>query len=299
MLAGVVLGGLFLVEIEVHYVQPYLSRSTSQSQLMSMESFVRRPARTTNDTTNTFGGDGTSAEWAFASEPDDVHNKGIIRGDMSAALKREASRANVAAAGNDEAVANILAGADPELRPILRILHQGGYDIANGTEFNEATISMLPKWSTILDAYGPPKIFGLETCEDYRRLVPFKHRNEGVAGTFNSGTNLLATLILYNCQMKRGRFGRVQWQVPWGELYIFLFLCRRSELSVAARYTFDLPACNERDNSPQFLPHPRLLMEQESIILRPGDKITQSNADPLLTRLHTILRCLLWLSAIQ
>jgi hypothetical protein len=45
----------------------------------------------------------------------------------------------------------------------------------------------------------------------------------GVAGTFNSGTNLMAELLIHNCEMtaRMEKYGEenkgIRWQVPWGK----------------------------------------------------------------------------------
>ncbi len=81
---------------------------------------------------------------------------------------------------------------DPERQPILRILKQAGYD------FNDARIlpsdiwKALPNWTDILNLYGEPRVLGLETCQRYRdEVADARFREIGVAGMFNSGTNIL------------------------------------------------------------------------------------------------------------
>ena len=39
----------------------------------------------------------------------------------------------------------------------------------------------------------------------------------GVAGIFNTGTNLLSTLLFSNCRLPNSKGGGMQWQVPWGK----------------------------------------------------------------------------------
>jgi len=66
-----------------------------------------------------------------------------------------------------------------------------------------------------------------QACSRYRDSVPFEKRMLGISGLFNSGTNLLAALLDYNCNF-RGRAtnadggslnaqGPVLWQVPYGK----------------------------------------------------------------------------------
>lgn len=81
----------------------------------------------------------------------------------------------------------------------------------------------LPLWETITDRLGGenPAIEGLDTCEDFRARVAPEDRFMGVAGLFATGTNLLASLLVANCenrarQQKYGGTG-VRWQVNWGK----------------------------------------------------------------------------------
>ncbi|KAL3920960.1 MAG: hypothetical protein SGILL_003000 [Bacillariaceae sp.] len=108
---------------------------------------------------------------------------------------------------------------DEDLKPILKILQQAGHDITNDEEIRRES---LPKWSKILDAYGPPKILGLETCQAYRDAHLPDERTLAVGGLFNTGTNLLYALLTENCQrnhteISRTKYSTVQWQVPWGK----------------------------------------------------------------------------------
>jgi hypothetical protein len=103
---------------------------------------------------------------------------------------------------------------DPDLKPILKILQNAGYKF-----LDHATFNALPTWSDVMGLYGPPKIYGLETCQMYRDHVPWDWRSLGPAGTFNTGTNLLSSLMATNCQMKPSKrnIARFLWQTPWGK----------------------------------------------------------------------------------
>jgi hypothetical protein len=94
---------------------------------------------------------------------------------------------------------------DHELEPILKILRQAGY---TDSDFDDRTLASLPKWSNIVAAYGPPRILCIETCQQFRKSVRPWAQRLGVAGTFNTGTNLLHSLLATNCRNKR-----VNWQV--------------------------------------------------------------------------------------
>lgn len=61
--------------------------------------------------------------------------------------------------------------------------------------------------------YGPPRVYGMETCESFRQKVPLRQRVVAVAGLFNTGTNAMDSHLKFNVK------GGVQhkWQVPWGK----------------------------------------------------------------------------------
>ena len=56
-------------------------------------------------------------------------------------------------------------------------------------------------------------IVGKDECEHLRAKVPKKDRILGVAGLFNTGTNLLDTQMQKNIKMPHATI----WQVPWGK----------------------------------------------------------------------------------
>ena len=105
--------------------------------------------------------------------------------------------------------------------PIVEILHQAGVDV---NDLDDDTIQALPTWSQIQRLFGPKPIFyGLETCEAFRESTDPTMKFLAVAGTFNTGTNLLAELLIQNCQITermqvQGNESKgMRWQVPWGK----------------------------------------------------------------------------------
>jgi hypothetical protein len=97
--------------------------------------------------------------------------------------------------------------------PLEKILRQAM--IFKGRHYDDEKLnSELPSWPEIISLYGPTvKMYGLETCETFRK-VPQKKRSFAVAGTFNSGTNLLSKLLVANCGIS-GQNEPTHWQVPW------------------------------------------------------------------------------------
>eukprot|EP00980_Cylindrotheca_fusiformis_P009702 scaffold2143_cov125-Cylindrotheca_fusiformis.AAC.4 len=113
-------------------------------------------------------------------------------------------------------------GNNKDKAPILNLLQEAGVplDPANDQEL----IDKLPTWSEVTELYGDkPVIYGLDTCERFRTHSDPADHFVGTAGTFNSGTNLMAELLIANCHMparmkKYGKVNRgVRWQVPWGK----------------------------------------------------------------------------------
>jgi hypothetical protein len=101
--------------------------------------------------------------------------------------------------------------------PILEILSQAGLTI---TDIDQSIIDSLPTWTSVQKLYGThPHIIGLEKCQEFVQSTDPTIRFFGVAGTFNSGTNLVAELMTKNCQitermMKYGNKSKgVRWQV--------------------------------------------------------------------------------------
>jgi hypothetical protein len=108
--------------------------------------------------------------------------------------------------------------------PILEILFQAGIEIENKDAMDQETLDLLPTWTQVQNLYGSePKIYGLERCEEFRNAVEPTTRFFGIAGTFNTGTNLIADLMEFNCQITERMevYGEkskgVRWQVPWGK----------------------------------------------------------------------------------
>lgn len=92
------------------------------------------------------------------------------------------------------------------------------------TDLDAQTLRDLPTWKEVSDLYGDePRIYGLDQCEVFQKHSDPAEHFVSTAGTFNSGTNLMAELLIANCHMeermkKYGAANRgVRWQVPWGK----------------------------------------------------------------------------------
>ena len=80
----------------------------------------------------------------------------------------------------------------------------------------------LPTWQQVVDRLGPePRIYGLDSCPTFQRTVPHAEAFIAPAGAFNSGTNLMAELLIANCynpaRRKKYKSDGVRWQVNWGK----------------------------------------------------------------------------------
>jgi hypothetical protein len=108
---------------------------------------------------------------------------------------------------------------DPEDKtPIIQLVHE-----ATGTAPDAATIATLPTVRQVADMYGrAPQIWGLDdSCTRFQQYGnPIDHFI-ATAGTFNTGTNLMAELLIANCYMPQRRAAEqgdgVRWQVVWGK----------------------------------------------------------------------------------
>ena len=110
---------------------------------------------------------------------------------------------------------------DPERARLLELLRDANVEVAS---LPLETLQQLPKWSDVTAMYGTgPVYYGLETCQDFQRSADPAEHFVATAGTFNTGTNLMAELLIENCRMpariqKYGARNRgVRWQVLWGK----------------------------------------------------------------------------------
>lgn len=107
---------------------------------------------------------------------------------------------------------------DPALtagkEPILQLLRDAG--VTN--QLDTDTLAALPTWQQVTDLYGSqPVLHGLDTCPTFRASSDPAEHLLGVAGTFNTGTNLLAELLIQNCEMpaRMAKYGAVNKGIRW------------------------------------------------------------------------------------
>jgi hypothetical protein len=102
---------------------------------------------------------------------------------------------------------------------ILKILKDAHY---TDSDFTPDIMAQLPTWQQVVDRLGPaPQIFGLDSCDAFQGSIEPAEAFIAPAGTFNSGTNLMAELLLANCynpaRREKYKTDGVRWQVNWGK----------------------------------------------------------------------------------
>ena len=103
--------------------------------------------------------------------------------------------------------------------PLIQLLQEAGV-----SPIDNATAASLPTWSEITSLYGAEPVYhGLETCSRFQGSGVASQHFLAVAGTFNTGTNLLAELLIANCHMpaRMAQYGPkqrgIRWQTVWGK----------------------------------------------------------------------------------
>jgi hypothetical protein len=109
---------------------------------------------------------------------------------------------------------------DAGKEPILQLLREA----TGTTDLDPETVERLPTAGQVAALYGSrPVLTGLDTCRTFREAGDPSEHLVATAGTFNTGTNLLAELLIANCHLpaRQERYGRknagVRWQVLWGK----------------------------------------------------------------------------------
>ena len=120
-------------------------------------------------------------------------------------------------------IAYYLALSEKEGHDKEKILHLIR-DNAKINHMSQNTYDALPTWSLVTSLYGDrPQIIGKEQCQIFQSQGDLADKFLGVAGPFNTGTNLLADALTRNCALhkKQAKYGKknlgVRWQVPWGK----------------------------------------------------------------------------------
>jgi len=104
------------------------------------------------------------------------------------------------------------------IRPLGDILQLAGVRMTDDIQ------KLLPPLEGIVGMYGSkPVIIGEERCDAFQASIPPDDRFLAPAGMFNTGTNLLESLLVKNCRLpvSRKKYGKhnkgVKYQVPWGK----------------------------------------------------------------------------------
>lgn len=107
--------------------------------------------------------------------------------------------------------------------PLLDLIRDAGLE----EQMDREKLERLPSWSQITSLYGDkPIIRGLNDgqCERFQKSSNASWHFVSTAGTFNTGTNLMAELLIANCHMPEHeklprpfKGAGVRWQVLWGK----------------------------------------------------------------------------------
>jgi hypothetical protein len=136
--------------------------------------------------------------------------------------KDEAAEHNVEQKQKPPKHVPIVQPLDPKLlvgkERIIQIIREANM----GESLTPEIVSQLPTWQQVVDRLGPkPKIYGLESCAAFQSTIPPEEAFVAPAGAFNSGTNLMAELLIANCfnpaRRKKYKTNGVRWQVNWGK----------------------------------------------------------------------------------
>ena len=98
--------------------------------------------------------------------------------------------------------------------PLIRLLEDAKENITELLADTE-TMRALPLWSEVVDMFGEEsRVLGLETCQQFAKSRQLKNTTRfhiGIAGTFNSGTNLAQHSFSTNCLLPENRIGLIDW----------------------------------------------------------------------------------------
>ena len=107
---------------------------------------------------------------------------------------------------------------DNGIQPLEEILLKAGVQMTDDIR------KILPPLKGIIEMYGSkPIIIGEDRCEAFQASIPQGDRFLAPAGMFNTGTNLLESLLVKNCRLKLTpkKYGEkingIKYQVPWGK----------------------------------------------------------------------------------
>lgn len=196
------IGGIFFCLIDCFYIFNYILGDRHQAEAPCIEHIVMQPQATT-----------TRQEKSGAS----ILTPPVAK---KATTLTEDEDTSTASNVTDEQVNAIL--NDPDRQHLVELLRDA--DLLK--DLDRDKILQLPKWSAVTDLYGKePILIGLETCKKFQEQnkVPKYDHFVSTAGTFNTGTNLMAELLIHNCRMpeRMKKYGNkqrgVRWQVLWGK----------------------------------------------------------------------------------
>ena len=132
--------------------------------------------------------------------------------------KQNPSQNDIFQANADNMQQSMTKGDTNGIRPLEEILRKAGVQMTDDIR------KTLPPLKGIVEMYGSkPIIIGEDRCEAFQASIPQGDRFLAPAGMFNTGTNLLESLLVRNCRLKLTpkKYGKktngIKYQVPWGK----------------------------------------------------------------------------------
>jgi hypothetical protein len=210
----ILLAGLVFSLVDLFYIANYLERTEINKPTAQNSSPIKIPSEFLS--TN------------FVESPKDDHPQ-LHREESSSNADTDDNTNTDADTDTDAEHATVIAersvenpkeeSKDTDKGPILNLLKDAGIDLDS---LEQKVVDSLPLWSTVVKLYGDkPRIVGLDTCMAFRSSGDPADHFLGVAGTFNTGTNLMSELFIANCHMpaRMAKFGKVNRGIRWQVRY--------------------------------------------------------------------------------
>lgn len=100
------------------------------------------------------------------------------------------------------------------LRSLDQILRTAGVNLT------DEILHSLPSIEDVRNMYGSkPVIYGLDQCDEFQSSIGIGEEYLAPAGMFNTGTNLLESMLVKNCLLPKhqAKGPGLRYQIPWGK----------------------------------------------------------------------------------
>jgi hypothetical protein len=205
LLWTLLLVGLFFCLIDISYMVVYLER---KHEIVAVSTNPSSSSDTTTTTTAGISQGIVSGRSGLQQSNPQQQQRNMIQQPMIPEEEEEPP------AGPPKTRAQL----EEERLPILQVLRAAGI----GDDLDDETLRLLPTWAEFTGLYGAePHVYGLHMCESFQNRSDPADHFVSTAGNFNTGTNLMAELLISNCHMQKrmDKYGEenrgIRWQVPW------------------------------------------------------------------------------------